>query len=615
MPLFDRLIICSAFAATIIYVLYRKRYCPVEAHHTICEEKLVKYQLYTVPRFVEVLSLTYPVGKADLRIGAVTLCTSICLTEPQLRSEEVVTSSSTHIPSLISAEELLEPEETAICDTKPKVDPVMFDRDSTSSESSSEHPRTPDSQISSSGDLQDVLTLPPGYFNDPSNDIYEDSPEELNGTMLPKVLIPSDLWAEAVDQDIWHETFCVPAHMGGVLIGRLGKRRLAVGLPAFPYASFKNTHWESEPVEAVPVHVRSLYASKEFFVTIRDDEYAKYLKMQSELDADYSSATSYRIQLCEPVTSGTVAVVPHSQGFARALVISVYSTWPKSVFYFLLDHGIFGVVALNKLRKIRAKYMRTPFQAIHVSWAHAFPVFSDVPDIHVLRTFFSGGRVHAFAVRMETCCRASVAFGEPYPPPYSSSGLLDILLNAYNSGLYMAVPLAMYPNRQAWLNGTNIPYYPFTYSAIDYPSLVSFVDEDASSPTADGCYDQTKYVQNNAQPKHRAVDSQRRGYAHVRPRPTRGSGAPQGTRRPFVWNQRSSTRGSHPRPYIASQKENENIRCDSVSEAGSKVFANSNATSIEAEPKPKPLGVRNVRGNSTAVPRSNYGRGRGPRSR
>lgn len=105
--------------------------------------------------------------------------------------------------------------------------------------------------------------------------------------------------------------------------------------------------------EAVPVHVRSLYASKEFFVTIRDDEYAKYLRMQSELDADYSSATGYRIQLCEPVTSGTVAVVPHSEGFARALVISIYPTWPKSVFYFLLDHGIFGVVALNKLRKIR----------------------------------------------------------------------------------------------------------------------------------------------------------------------------------------------------------------------------------------------------------------------
>lgn len=115
------------------------------------------------------------------------------------------------------------PVQTVVCETSPMVDLTMYDRGSASPESSSEHPRTPESQTSSNGDLQDVLSLPPGYFNDPSNDIYEDDPEELNGTMVPKVLIPSDLWAEAVDKDIWHETFCVPAHMGGVLIGRLGK--------------------------------------------------------------------------------------------------------------------------------------------------------------------------------------------------------------------------------------------------------------------------------------------------------------------------------------------------------------------------------------------------------
>ncbi|KER31769.1 hypothetical protein T265_02005 [Opisthorchis viverrini] len=107
--------------------------------------------------------------------------------------------------------------------------------------------------------------------------------------------------------------------------------------------------------EPVPVHVRSLYASKEFFVTIQDDEYSRYLKLQAELDSDYNTVNNFRVQLCEPVTSGTVAVVPHSQGFARALIISVHSTWPKTVFYFLLDHGTFGVVALNKLRKIRWK--------------------------------------------------------------------------------------------------------------------------------------------------------------------------------------------------------------------------------------------------------------------
>uniref|UniRef100_A0A183A178 Tudor domain-containing protein n=1 Tax=Echinostoma caproni TaxID=27848 RepID=A0A183A178_9TREM len=303
------------------------------------------------------------------------LCANICLTEPKSHSEVVNISITESNATLEVVEETVQPVEAVHSQSSQMVELAMYDRDFASPESSSEHPRTPDSQISSNGDPQDALSFPPGYFNDPSNDIYEDNPEELNGTMLPKVLIPSDLWAEAVDQDIWHETFCVPAHMGGVLIGRLGKNvrelkniwQAEFSLNTCPGRQdtliFKLScpikhkddvlQWVSRRFrEAVPVHVRSLYASKEFFVTIRDEEYSKYLKMQSELDADYSSATGFRIQLCEPVTSGTVAVVPHSQGFARALVISVYSTWPKSVFYFLLDHGIFGVVALNKLRKI-----------------------------------------------------------------------------------------------------------------------------------------------------------------------------------------------------------------------------------------------------------------------
>ncbi|CAH8547244.1 unnamed protein product [Schistosoma rodhaini] len=381
--------------------------------------------------------------------------------------------------------------------------------------SESDRALTPDSNCDFCG-----INLPPEGFSDPSNDIYEANPEELDGKILPRVLIPSDMWAQVVDRDIWHETFLIPAYMGGVLIGRLGKELRNVWEAEFSLNTcpgkqdtlifklscplrHKNDvlRWVSHrfrmrpskttignpnqlkrqlPLgEPVPVQIRSLYGSKELFVTVPDKEYNNYLVMQAELEKDYSTNNNYRMQLCEPVTSGTVAVVPHSQGFARALIISVYPTWPKVAFYYLLDHGTFGVVQLNKLRKIRAKYMRVPYQAIHVSWAHAFPVYSDIPDLHILRTFFNSGRVHAFAVRMETCCRASVAFGEPYSQPYSSHGFLDILVNACNSGLFIAVPLLIYPRRQSWLNGSSIPYYPFTYSYIDYHSLVTFaVEED-----------------------------------------------------------------------------------------------------------------------------------------
>lgn len=65
--------------------------------------------------------------------------------------------------------------------------------------------------------------LPKGIFNDPDNDIVEDSPQVMDGKSIPRVLVPSDLWEEAVERDTWRETFYVPASMGGVLIGRFGK--------------------------------------------------------------------------------------------------------------------------------------------------------------------------------------------------------------------------------------------------------------------------------------------------------------------------------------------------------------------------------------------------------
>lgn len=105
--------------------------------------------------------------------------------------------------------------------------------------------------------------------------------------------------------------------------------------------------------ETTEVQIRSLYGLKEFFLTIKDDEYTRYLSMQEKLDKDYSTLNSSRMQLYEPVTSGTVAVLPHSYGFARALILKVLLTWPRQALCFLLDHGTFGVVSLSDLRKIK----------------------------------------------------------------------------------------------------------------------------------------------------------------------------------------------------------------------------------------------------------------------
>ncbi|VDN15188.1 unnamed protein product [Dibothriocephalus latus] len=122
--------------------------------------------------------------------------------------------------------------------------------------------------------------------------------------------------------------------------------------------------------------------------------------------------------------------------------------------------------------------MKVPFQAIHVSWAHALPVYCDVPDLHILRTFFSSNKTYAYAVRRETCCRASVAFLEQVsdknPPSY-----IDKLALACQSGLYMVSPLGLFPSRQMWVNRTKTPYYPCPYSEIDYTQLVEYYSDES----------------------------------------------------------------------------------------------------------------------------------------
>lgn len=160
--------------------------------------------------------------------------------------------------------------------------------------------------------------------------------------------------------------------------------------------------------------------------------------------------------------------------------------------------------------------MRVPFQAIHVSWAHAMPIYSDVPDLHILRTFFSNDRTVAFPVRMETCCRASVALLDcqpslsPESPAYS-----DMLALACRCGLYVATPVGVFPNRQAWLNRSNTAYYPCPYSDIPYQQLVEYFMEDPLPGSAES--QQKPLVPSQSQNKSKRVGSGNRNTRRPHP--------------------------------------------------------------------------------------------------
>lgn len=123
--------------------------------------------------------------------------------------------------------------------------------------------------------------------------------------------------------------------------------------------------------------------------------------------------------------------------------------------------------------------MRVSFQAIHVSWAHAFPIFSDVPVLHVLRTLFGDGNLLVFPVRMETCCRSSVVFLDRCSTPSANAQLAyrDLLCDAYQNCLFHIVPVVISPSRQMWINRTDTPYYVCPYSIIPYDQFVHYFPE------------------------------------------------------------------------------------------------------------------------------------------
>ncbi|KAL5110839.1 hypothetical protein TcWFU_008736 [Taenia crassiceps] len=412
-------------------------------------------------------------------------------------------------------------------------------------------------------DKYQLPQVPKGIFNDPEHDIVEAPPEDLDGTLIPRVLVPGDLLAKAVDEKVWVESINVPACMGGVLIGRFGKnvRELRTDLKAEMTLSINPgcqnslllkitcpmenkdsvNEWVNKRLNTKPsqttignpnqlqrllplgqlteVLVRSLYGQKEFFVTIQDAEYTRYREMQAELDKDYYALSTPRMQLYEPVTSGTVAILSHRLGFTRVVILKVLVKW-RLALCFMLDHGIFAIAPISDLRKIKTKYMRVSFQAVHVSWAHAFPVFSDVPVLHILRTFFGEGNLFVFPVRMETCCRPSVVFLDRSSAPSTNAqpAYRDLLCDAYQTCFFHIVPVVISPSRQMWINRTDTPYYVCPYSIIPYDQFVHYLPEiDVQQPHQV----QSRASQQQPQQRHHQQQQQQRGgpnRAHNRPR-------------------------------------------------------------------------------------------------
>ncbi|VDO05364.1 unnamed protein product [Rodentolepis nana] len=216
------------------------------------------------------------------------------------------------------------------------------------------------------------------------------------------------------------------------------------------------------------VHILSSYSRRHFFVTICDKKYSMFEKMAREMTADYSSTTSWNPFLPEPIYAGTVSVLRIGTNYYRALVVNVVDEVSRSIICFLLDYGKFAIVNARCLHKIKKRYMKTPFQAVSVMWAHAQNRSLDVSDSKFFDKYFKSSQLYIYPVRNETCTRAKVMFLKK-----RGKGYEDVLEKAVEDRECSFSEEIIKLDDQFVLNGTNTAYY-FWSNAHLYVSLVRF---------------------------------------------------------------------------------------------------------------------------------------------
>nr|CDS29473.1 hypothetical protein HmN_000234000 [Hymenolepis microstoma] len=217
------------------------------------------------------------------------------------------------------------------------------------------------------------------------------------------------------------------------------------------------------------VLIRSSYFRKHLFVTIFDKKYEAFVEMEKKMTADYSSIISKESFLPEPICARTISVLKMGTNCYRVLIVHAVSEDNNLIICFLLDHGIFAVVNAKCLYKIKMRYMKVPFQAVSVTWAHARSSFVEVSDAKFLTRYFKAPEMYIFPVRNETCRRPAVVFFEKQGRRYQ-----DILDKANRNGECAFSEEVIKLDDQFELNRTTTAYYYCSYVP-KYQSLVSFL--------------------------------------------------------------------------------------------------------------------------------------------
>ncbi|KAM3185395.1 hypothetical protein ACTXT7_006441 [Hymenolepis weldensis] len=346
-----------------------------------------------------------------------------------------------------------------------------------------------------------------GMLGIPEYGIEEVDPVLLDGVWVGCVTFPRNLLIDDENSTVYKRFLTVPVKMFGILFGK-NKKNLeyldktyhakirhhisdpnstSICLEISCPKEFKENfaQWILERIRTRPsastvgnpnLLLRTPTLGKlaqHLFVTICDEVYRKFVEMEKEITADYSKSDLANSWLYEPVHASTIAVLKIKSVYSRVLIVNVVNGYPKCAICFLLDYGIFIIVPITSLRKIKIKYMKIPFQAVSVTWAHALSPFVEVSDNNFLKRYFEDSHLYIFPVRNETCYRSEVIFLNKIGESNDDPQYQDVLDQARNDGQCEFSEEIIKLDEQFELNKTQIAYYYCPYTP-EYQNLVSF---------------------------------------------------------------------------------------------------------------------------------------------
>ena len=145
------------------------------------------------------------------------------------------------------------------------------------------------------------------------------------------------------------------------------------------YANGTNTfNLATEPMTVHGVTISCVLDSCRGFVQqTNNPTFVGLQNLEEEMHSNYSLETGPGAQLMRPIAPGSVVAVNTDQKWYRCQVVS-YNPSLDTCDVKFVDHGGYTTIAADDLRQLKSEFLRLPFQAIEVYFAHVRPADHEI---------------------------------------------------------------------------------------------------------------------------------------------------------------------------------------------------------------------------------------------